>query len=304
MAEDPSKPKLKKRQSLGKGLGALLSDSSVPEQKKQEIASLGSINEIPVGQIAVNPFQPRQDFEEGPLNELAESIRLQGIIQPLTVRKLDDKQYQLISGERRLQASRKAGLEKVPVYIRTANDQQMLELALIENIQRENLNPVEIALSYQRLITECQLKQEELGDRVGKKRATVTNYLRLLKLPPKILAALRDRQISIGHAKPLIALENIDQQIAIFQRILHKNLSVREVEKIVKALTEPARAKTGNNKQLPPEKQQEYDRLQHKLSSHFGTRIKVSADKQEKGEIKIPFQSVDDLNRILELLNF
>jgi len=284
-------------------LGALLSDSSIPENKKKEIEALGSVSEIPLEQIEVNPFQPRQDFEDEALAELAESIKLQGIIQPLTVRKLNDKQYQLIAGERRLKASKKAGLTKVPAFIRMADDQQMLELALIENIQRQDLNPVEIALSYQRLITECQLKQEELGDRVGKKRTTVTNYLRLLKLPPEVLAALRDRNIDMGHARALSGLEKFEQQIMVFRKIVEKNLSVREVEKMVRALKEPNKPEKKAPKPLP-EKVQEYERLQSKLSSRFGTKIMVNANNEDKGEIKIPFHSMDELNRILELMDF
>ncbi len=215
---------MSKKVALGRGLSALLSDTPTEEKLETEVAAPnalneanGAINEIPVAEIETNPFQPRQYFDEEALNELADSIKVHGIIQPITVRRMARHQYQLISGERRFQASKRAGLQKIPAYVRTANDQQMLEMALIENIQRENLNPVEIALSYQRLISECNLRQEELGERVGKNRSTVTNYLRLLKLPPDIQIALRDNKISMGHARAIINVENADSQLYIFK---------------------------------------------------------------------------------------
>jgi ParB family transcriptional regulator, chromosome partitioning protein len=224
---------VKRKGGLGRGLGALIEGSKT---ESAAIAAVNSIAEIPVSQIETNPFQPRTHFDQEALEELAESIRVQGIIQPITVRQLDHNTYQLISGERRFQASKLAGLDTIPAYIRKANDQQMLEMALIENIQRENLNAIEIALSYQRLLSECNLKQEELGDRVGKKRTTVTNYLRLLKLPPAIQIGLRDNQISMGHARALINIENVDQQLEVFNRIVREELSVRKVEEIVRLL--------------------------------------------------------------------
>lgn len=294
----------KRKNALGRGLGALLDDSPAPSEKLSGsgAAGVGPIGEIPVEQIEVNPFQPRTDFNQEALQELAESIKVQGIIQPITVRQLNKSQYQLISGERRLQASKLAGLEKIPAYIRTANDQQMLEMALIENIQRENLNSIEIALSYQRLISECNLKQEELGDRVGKNRATVTNYLRLLKLPPDIQIALRDGKLSMGHARALITIENPAVQLSIFKRILAEDLSVRKVEALVREYGQGKEEKTSDQKNstvLSPE----IKALQNKLSSHFGTRIQLKADEKNRGEIKIPFVSTEDLNRILEILN-
>ena len=215
---------MSKKKALGRGLSALLSDTPSSDEERLEtdvpVSSVvthqqpvvGNLNEIPLGEIEVNPLQPRQDFNQEHLQELAESIKVHGIIQPITVRRLSKNQYQLISGERRFQASKIAGLAMIPAYIRSADAQQMLEMALIENIQRENLNPIEIALSYQRLITECNLKQEELGDRVGKNRTTVTNYLRLLKLPPDIQAALRDNRISMGHARAIVSVENPDSE--------------------------------------------------------------------------------------------
>lgn len=295
--------KEKRKSGLGKGLGALLSDSE--SQVEENLAPAAptpatpsDIGEISVSDIEVNPFQPRTDFNEDALEELAESIKTQGIIQPITVRKLSDSSYQLISGERRLQASRRAGLEKVPAYIRTADDQQMLEMALIENIQRENLNAIEISLSYQRLLSEIGLKQEELGERVGKKRTTVNNYLRLLKLPPAVQAALRDGEISMGHAKALLSIENIELQLNVFNKIINEALSVRKAEELARTILNGSTAKP---KPVAPENQ-EIIRLQDQLSSHFGTKIKIKSDPSNRGEIKIPFVSTDDLNRILEIL--
>ncbi|MDH3711151.1 MAG: ParB/RepB/Spo0J family partition protein, partial [Cyclobacteriaceae bacterium] len=226
--------KSKKRNALGRGLGALL-DDSITFEAPQSLAKSPPRNmaEIPLEYITSNPFQPRTDFDMQALKELAESIKVQGIIQPITVRKLSNNNYQLISGERRLQASKIAGLSSIPVYIRTANDQEMLEMALIENIQRENLNALEIAISYQRLLSECNLKQEELGNRVGKNRATVNNYLRLLKLPPDIQIGLRDKKISMGHARSLINVDNIEVQLDIYRRIIKEDLSVRKAEALV-----------------------------------------------------------------------
>src|SRR6201998_3426002 len=222
-----------KRNALGRGLSALLDDSvSVLPNKNdfgtgQGIDAMGAVNEIKIDEIEVNPFQPRSDFDAQSLQELADSIKLQGLIQPITLRRVNAHRYQLISGERRLRASKLAGLTHIPAYVRTANDQQMLEMALIENIQRENLNAIEVALSFQRMIDECNLKQEELGDRVSKNRSTVTNYLRLLKLPPTIQASLRDSAISMGHAKALLAVEDPTVQLYIHQQIIRNELSVR-----------------------------------------------------------------------------
>ena len=286
-----------KKTGLGRGLNALLDDSGndslVVERKKTS-----AIGTIAINQIEVNPFQPREDFDEEALNELSESIKLHGIIQPITVRQLSQKEYQLISGERRLQASKRAGLKELPAYIRTADDQQMLEMALVENIQRENLNAIEVALSYQRLLAECNLKQEELGDRVGKKRATVNNYLRLLRLPNEIQAGLRDGQISMGHARTLVTIDNIDDQIEIFELIVEQDLSVRKVEELVRKLGEEKKPEAPFKTVAP-----EILNVQTQLSSHFGTKIQVSADEKNKGQIKIPFASTEELNRILDILD-
>lgn len=296
----------KKRNALGRGLGALLEDSDTSgnnERSTDKGTTYNAMDEILIGAVEVNPFQPRTHFDRDALQELADSIKVQGIIQPITVRKLGRNSYQLISGERRLQASRMAGLETIPAYIRTADDQQMLEMALIENIQRENLNAMEIAQSYQRLLTECKLKQEELGDRVGKNRTTVNNYLRLLKLPPDIQIALRDNKISMGHARAIINIENIDQQLSIFNRIMEEDLSVRKVEALVRDLVAGSTRSQAKEKAGSPDKEYEIKQLQTKLSSHFGTRILIKSDEYNKGEIKIPFVSVNDLNRILEILD-
>ncbi|MEM9895264.1 MAG: ParB/RepB/Spo0J family partition protein [Bacteroidota bacterium] len=291
--------KFKKKSGLGRGLGALLDESG--DKGKSFIPSTspkGSINEIDVAHIETNPWQPRTDFDKAALEELADSIKTQGIIQPITLRALSEKRFQLISGERRLQASKKAGLKKIPAYIRVADDQQMLEMALIENIQRENLNAIEIALSYQRLMAECDLKQEQLGERVGKNRSTVTNYLRLLKLPPEIQAALLDKKISMGHARALLSVENLSKQLLLFEKIINQDLSVRKVEQLAKEDDEKQPEAKKESKQNV-----ELQSLQTKLTSHFGSKIAITANDDHKGEIKIPFASTEDLNRILEILS-
>lgn len=304
---------MSKKKALGRGLNALLSDSNTEERLEIDAPvskttvtttvtapSSGSTLEIPLTQIEVNPFQPRTHFDQTALQELADSIKVHGIIQPITVRRLARDQYQLISGERRFQASKLAGLKSVPAYIRSADDQQMLEMALIENIQRENLNAIEVALSYQRLITECNLNQEALGDRVGKNRATVTNYLRLLKLPPDIQIAVRDNRISMGHARAIINVESPDQQLFIFKKTLAEDLSVRKVEELVRELASSKKEEKGATAPANTPNR-EINQLQTRLSSHFGTRIVIKSD-GKKGEIKIPFLSVEDLNRILDIL--
>ncbi len=299
-----SEQKPNRKNALGRGLGALLEDSPMKNKSQEilpEVAKTG-IFEISLEEIQVNPYQPRIHFDKDALQELADSITVQGIIQPITVRKLAPNEYQLISGERRFQASKLAGLTTVPAYVRTANDQQMLEMALIENIQRENLNALEIAHSYQRLLAECNLKQEELGDRVGKNRTTVNNYLRLLRLPPSIQAAIRDQQLSMGHARALINVEDIDKQLAIFKKTLDEELSVRKVEALVKALNEGKPEKEDQNAGMDPVKKYEMNKIQQRLASHFGTKVALKADQKNKGEIKIPFNSASDLNRILEIL--
>ncbi len=293
-----------KRPVLGRGLNALLKDSEKVKNENKTVSEVSNINEILIENIEANPFQPRTHFDQEALKELAESIKVHGIIQPITVRKLSEGKFQLISGERRWQASKLADLKMVPAYVRTANDEQMLEMGLIENIQREDLNAMEVALSYQRLITEFSLKQDQLGEKVGKNRTTVNNYLRLLKLPPDIQAALRDEDISMGHARALINIENTEDQLSIFKKIEKEDLSVRKVEELVRELSKgkekkevPVKANAAKN--INAELQQ----LQSKLSSHFGTKVAVKGDDGNKGEIKIPYVSVEDLNRILDILN-
>ncbi len=300
---------MSKKKALGRGLSALLSDNEENEKLDVEISTdvipstpTNGMSEIQISEIEVNPFQPRTHFDEDALLELAESIKVHGIIQPITVRRLSRNQYQLISGERRFQASQLAGLKSVPAYIRLADDQQMLEMALIENIQRENLNAMEIALSYQRLLTECSLKQEELGERVGKNRSTVTNYLRLLKLPPDIQIAVRDNKLSMGHARAIVNVENTEQQLYIYKKTVAEDLSVRKVEELVRELAhEKTPVKSENTAPSSSPASREIAQLQSKLSSHFSTRIAIKSD-GKKGEIKIPFISVEDLNRILDIL--
>ncbi len=296
-----------KKTGLGKGLRALLDDSDLPENdRKQQISNestaLGSISFVKINQVEVNPFQPRTDFDPEALHELSESIKLQGLIQPITVRKTGQNSYQLISGERRLRASKLAGLSEIPAYVRTANDQQMLEMALIENIQRENLNAIEVALSFQRMIDECSLKQEELGSRVSKNRSTVTNYLRLLKLPPAIQAAIRDKEISMGHARALISVENSDQQLYIFQEIINHGLSVRKVEELVRQIEKSGKQKGSVSKKDGISFQ--YMKIQDDLASKFATNVKLKLKDKGTGSIEITFMSDDDLNRILEMLDW
>jgi len=302
-----------RKTGLGKGLSALLDDTDSVQQPKgsRNIPSHqttidqrqeNSIGDISISEIETNPYQPRTEFDQVALNELAESIKTQGLIQPITVRKIGANQYQLISGERRLRASKLAGLNRIASYVRSANDQQMLEMALIENIQRENLNAIEVALSFQRMMEECSLKQEQLGERVGKNRSTVTNYLRLLKLPPAIQISIRDQKISMGHARALISVDGEDKQLFLHQEILEKGLSVRRVEELVRDL---------NNQQLKPKSAKasmtasvEYQKLQKDLASRFASKVKLKVGQNGKGAIEIPFVSDDDLNRILELLDW
>lgn len=294
-----------RKTGLGKGLSALLDDNETVNTSKPAVENVdatpqvGSISAISIADIETNPYQPRTEFDQVALNELSESIKVQGLIQPITVRKNGNK-YQLISGERRFRASKLAGLTEIPAYIRTADNQQMLEMALIENIQRENLNAIEVALSFQQMIDECNLKAEQLGERVGKNRTTVANYLRLLKLPPAIQASIRDNKISMGHARALISVDDEGKQLFIHQEIIDKGLSVRKVEDLVRGI---------NHVQVKmPVKQEavsfEYQKLQNDLASKFATKVKLKVKDNGKGAIEIPFVNNDDLNRILELLDW
>ena len=300
---------VKRKSGLGRGLNALIEGSYEKKGDTRERLvphPMNSVGQIPVEQIEANPYQPRTHFDQEALAELADSIKIQGIIQPVTVRQTGTNTYQLISGERRLQASKLAGLAAIPAYIRKADDQQMLEMALIENIQRENLNAIEIALSYQRLLSECQLRQEDLGERVGKNRSTVTNYLRLLKLPPDIQIGLRDGVIGMGHARALISVEDPQQQLNLYRRIVAEDLSVRRVEELVRqGAGKPAEPAEKGPKETatPAVPAAELRRTERLLTDHFGSRVQLRPTAQGRGEIKIAFDSVEDMQRILHILH-
>jgi ParB family chromosome partitioning protein len=289
-----------KPKHMGRGLGSLL-PTDLPTNRAVQSSSS---DYVPVAQIELNPFQPRKHFDPEALEELAASIRLHGIIQPLTLRKLADRQYQLISGERRLRAAQLAGLAEVPAFIRTANDEQMLEMALIENIQREDLNPIEISLSYQRMIDELGLRQDELGDKVGKPRSTVANYLGLLRLPDDIVIAIRSGEISMGHAKAINGLEDPLLQLRALKEIREKELSVRQAEKWIRDL----KASVGKTAAPPaPSKpeavnQMHLSKVASTIEDKLGSKVKLAQNPSGKGEIVISFNSTEDLNRILELL--
>jgi len=290
-----------KKKALGRGLDAILQSPETDITSKDISGNYvaGAIANINIARIEANPFQPRTNFEEESLQELARSIREQGIVQPLTVRKLGYDHYQLIAGERRLKASEIAGLKEVPCYIRVANDEQMLELALIENIHRQDLNALEIAISYQRLIDELNLKQEEVSQKVGKDRATVANYIRLLKLPPEVQFALRHDQISMGHARALISIPDIEKQLKALLRIVEKGLSVREAEKLAKEIQAPATPKKSPSSDLPGDFETPVSNLKKKL----GASISVKRNNIGQGSIVIKFASDSELDRILDILN-
>ncbi|MCK5171098.1 MAG: ParB/RepB/Spo0J family partition protein, partial [Bacteroidales bacterium] len=275
-----------KRNALGRGLGALIDDAG-----QEHIVTADAINEISINKIEANPFQPRTIFKEEALDDLAKSIKELGIIQPITVRTLEGGKFQLISGERRLRAAQLAGLNKIPAFIRFADDQGMLEMALVENIQREDLDAIEIAISYQRLIEECKLTQENMSERVGKKRSTVSNYLRLLKLPAEIQLGIRDKQISMGHARALVNIENNKTQLKIYYKIIDEELSVRKTEDIIRDVNSH---KTQNSKEkvrLP----EEYEQLKKHLTEHFNSLIDFKRNNKGSGKIVIPFKSDEDL---------
>ncbi len=291
--------KATKKQALGRGLSALLQETPNMQSASDKNADkvVGSIIEIELGLIEVNPFQPRTYFDEESLRELAGSIKELGVIQPITVRKLEGNKFQLVSGERRFRASKLIGNTSVPAYIRLANDQEMLEMALVENIQRKNLDPIEVALSYQRLIDEIQLTQEELSIRVGKKRSTVTNYLRLLKLDPILQTGMRDGFISMGHGRAMINVENTEDQLAIYEKILREKLSVRQTEDLVKNLKSGVVAKP-KKKPIPSFIK---DSLKD-INDYLGHKIDITVASNGKGKISIPFHSEEDFNRIKNLL--
>lgn len=287
-----------KKNVLGRGLGALI-DVSDDQQERQLLHSPSAVSEIPLKNISLNPFQPRTSFDEEALNELVMSVMEHGIIQPITVRRAADNSYQLITGERRLRAAQKAGLKRIPAYVREAGDENMLELALVENIQREDLDAIEVAISYQRLIEEFSLTQEGLGDRVGKKRATITNYLRLLNLPVEVQTAIREKKISMGHARALAGIEDRAFQLKVFTRILSDDLSVRKVE----SLAQKAKKEEGTEPVTHDDPRSDYEDLREHLSHYFGATIEFKRSNKGTGRIVIPFKSDEDLQRIVSILD-
>lgn len=297
-----------KKRALGKGLSALLDNTGTEVQPRYDIEkdlhAVGTVANVSLKLVDSNPFQPRTDFDEESLQELAASIKEQGVIQPITIRKLDDGKFQLISGERRCRAALLAGLTDIPAYIRSANDQEMREMAIVENIQRENLNPIEIALGYQQLIEDYKFTQEVLSERLGKSRPSISNHLRLLKLPGEVQIGLRQELITMGHARALITLDDVQTQLDIFHDIIAQGLSVRDVEEIVKNLSDAKEnepdsvnkkaTKVGNNKR--------YHDLQKSLSDFYGSKVQIKSRLGGKGAIVINFSSEEDLERILKLV--
>ncbi len=301
----------KKKGGLGRGLGALLSDDKASATKHTEVSTTSVANQagvviyIPLAQIEVNPFQPRSTFDSESLEELADSIRIHGVIQPITVRRIEGNKYQLIAGERRLRASKLAGRTDIPAYIRLASDQESIEIALIENIQREDLNPLEIAINYKRLMDECDLTQDKLSERLGKNRSTVTNFIRLLKLPPDIQAALRDNRITMGHAKALLAIDYLPTLLSAFKETVEKGLSVRQTEELVRGINLETPSQP-SAREAADRRSSEGDiflrKLQDQISSSLGTRVSIIRTKEGKGEIAIKFYNDTDLERLVELL--
>nr|WP_298999342.1 ParB/RepB/Spo0J family partition protein [uncultured Allomuricauda sp.] len=299
--------KATKKQALGRGLSALLKDpdndiQSVSDKNADKV--IGNVVELDLATIDVNPFQPRSNFNDEALEELASSIRELGIIQPITVRKLDFNKYQLVSGERRFRASKMVGLQTIPAYIRIANDQESLEMALVENIQRQDLDPIEIALSYQRLIDEIKITQEKMSDRVGKKRSTITNYLRLLKLHPIIQTGMRDGFISMGHGRALINIEKKKDQIDLYENVVSKGLSVRETEQLVKAYQESKKNLSSSGTSVKPTKEIPgyISKGIDSLKNHLSAKVDISASANGKGKIVIPFHSKEEFQRLRKLL--
>lgn len=295
---------VKKRPPLGKGLSALLSDSSTDiTTKSSNAGAANSISELPISSIEANPFNPRTHFEKDAIEELAQSIRIHGIIQPLTVRKLGRDKYQLISGERRFRASQLAGLEAVPAYIRVANDQTMLEMALVENIQREDLNAIEVALSYERLIEECNLTQDQLSHKISKSRSSITNHLRLLKLPVEIQAGVRENQISMGHARALVSAGDDQIQIYLFDKTVAESLSVRQLEQLIKdGPTKETVVITKTESKNTPVVSTGQVVFKEFLSDRLATKVEINKSANGAGKITLNFSSENDLNRLIELL--
>jgi len=290
--------KKKKKQALGRGLSALLDDPEREIRSASDVNAdevVGNIIELEVDKIEVNPYQPRTQFNEQAIGELAESIKSLGIIQPVTVRKVDRNQYQLVSGERRYRAAKSIGFDRIPAYVRIANDQEALEMALVENIQRRDLDPIEIALCYQRLMDEIQLTQNQLSERVGKKRSTVANYIRLLKLDPIVQTGMRDGFLSMGHGRALINVEESEKQLEIYEKIIARTLSVRETELLVQKSKKSQSA--GTSKALKP---LFYNDAANELKSYFNTTVTIKGNNKGKGNIQIPFNSQEDLNYIIK----
>lgn len=295
-----------KKMALGRGLGALIEDADTVqhrEAKEDFQQSSDSVSEVDIEKIQANPFQPRSTFDEEALQELADSIKEHGIIQPLTLRSVDGV-FQLISGERRLRAAKLVGLKTVPAYVRTANDQGMLEMALVENIQREDLDAIEVAISYQRLVDECKLTHDTLSERVGKKRATVTNYLRLLRLPAEIQLGIKQRQLSMGHARALVSLEDTASQLKIFKKIVDEDLSVRKAEELAKKFSEPAQPKSTDIESSPAgELEVPVNGLQQRLQELIGWGVEVKPGKKGDGKIVISYRSQGELDELVERFN-
>lgn len=294
--------KTTKKKALGRGLSALLNDpendiKSAEDKNADKV--VGHIVELNLEAIEVNPFQPRTSFSEDALKELASSIRELGVIQPITVRKLGFNQYQLVSGERRYRASKMIGLDTIPSYIRIANDQESLEMALVENIQRQDLDPIEVALSYQRLIDEIDLTQEEMSERIGKNRSTIANYIRLLKLDPIVQTGMRDGFLSMGHGRALINVTSTDIQLQVYERILKDKLSVRETEALVRRIQEDS---TTPKKSTPKKVDEKKQMALKQISSYFGTKLELKLNKKGDGKIIVPFSSDEDFQRIQKLL--
>ena len=295
-----------KKEALGKGIRSLLQSidadlkTTTGTLKQDVVEKTTSVIRIPIEQIEVNPRQPRQDFDETALQELSASIKMHGIIQPLTVSHVAPNRYRLIAGERRLRASKLAGLKELPVYIREVNDQQLLELALLENLQRQDLNAIEIGLSYKRLMDECSMTQEQVAERMGKERSTVTNYIRLLKLPPAIVVAVRNGSLSMGHARALINVDSVDKQLYVFHKILDDGLSVRQTENLVRTLYKTGDAvKKTQKAALAPA----FKKIEDNLASHYNTRVKMQHHKSGHGSISFEYYSIEELNAILDKMN-
>ncbi|MGE5518657.1 MAG: ParB/RepB/Spo0J family partition protein [Candidatus Dadabacteria bacterium] len=292
------------KEALGKGIRSLLQSidtdlkNTAGHLKPQVVEAATGIQRLPVENIETNPKQPRRDFDEQALQELAESIKMHDIIQPITVSKLHGNKYRLISGERRLRAAKIAGLKDIPAFIRQANDQELLELALLENLQREDLNAMEIALSYKRMMDELNHTQEQVAERMGKDRSTVTNYIRLLKLPPDIQIAVRNGELSMGHARALINVDTIDKQLYIFDEIKSKGLSVRQTENLVRNLYKEKEVKKTPDS-LPPA----FKKVEDKLASHFSTRVKLKHSKDGSGQIMFEYYSLEEMNKLLDQMN-